>query len=279
MTLSARNFVFKAGMVVSLLFLVMCIIITINTAPLLASMENDIPAFRRSAGIFQALFGRFLDERLLAVNACLLALAAYSFLSVLLIYHFFEKTQSPEILFVALFAFSFSPEMLRMLIPLGEIHEIPSLYSLMASRIILFSRHFGLFSLFAASLIAAGYETQFQRNVIIFITVTALVVALGVPVDTQRWDSGLNMLSGYAPMLRLIEGGTILITAISFFIASWSRSSRGFIFIGTGSVLALLGRNILLNADAWAALFPGLLLLAFGTWLISINLHKIYLWL
>ena len=281
MTLSARNFVFKAGIVISLLSLVMCVIVTIQTAPLFVSMEEDAVSqiTRRSEGVFQLLFGQFLNTRLMAVNVCILVLALFSFLSVFLIYHFFEKTQSPEILYVVFFALSLSPEMFRLLLPLGQVYEIPSLYSLMASRIILFFRHFGLFSLFTASIIAAGYEMQRQRAVIMCILVPSLIIALGVPIDTHRWDSSLNMLYGYIPIIRLIEACAFFFTASSFFIAGWSRSSRGFTFIGAGSLIAILGRNILINADAWAALFPGLALLALGTWLICVNLHKIYLWL
>jgi hypothetical protein len=149
----------------------------------------------------------------------------------------------------------------------------------MAARVILFARHFGIFSLFAAGVFASGYEARRQHNVIIFVVAVALFIALGVPVDTQTWDSSLSMVYGYAPMLRLIETGTFLITAASFFIAAWSRRSREFIFIGAGSVLAFLGRNILLSADTWAALPIGLALLAISTWLMCTNLHKMYLWL
>jgi hypothetical protein len=40
-----------------------------------------------------------------------------------------------------------------------------------------------------------------------------------------------------------------------------------------------LGRAILLTADSWAGPATGLVFLAFGTWLICTNLHKVYLWL
>jgi hypothetical protein len=149
----------------------------------------------------------------------------------------------------------------------------------MAARVILFARHIGIFSRFAAGVFASGYEARRQRNVIMFVVVVALFIALGVPVDTQTWDSSLSMVYGYAPMLRLIETGTFLITAASFFIAAWSRRSREFIFIGAGSVLAFLGRNILLSADTWAALPLGMVLIAVSTWLMCTNLHKMYLWL
>jgi hypothetical protein len=87
------------------------------------------------------------------------------------------------------------------------------------------------------------------------------------------------MINGYVSLFRLIEIVTFLITTISFFIAVWSRGSFEFVYIGIGSALVFLGRNILLNADIWAGLPTGLLFLTAGTWLICTKLHKVYLWL
>jgi hypothetical protein len=277
MTLSNRNAVFKAGIVLSFLCLVLAIAALPMTVPAYADMEAGIAV--RSEGFFQVLLGQPFEARLLAVHLAVLSLALYSLLSITLIYFFFEKTQSPEILFVAFFAASLSLEVLRLILPLGLIHEIPSLYLLVASRIILFGRYFGIFSLFAASVHAAGYQSQQQRNAIMIVVAAALFVALGSPIDTQTWDSSLTMPSGYTEMFRLVDVGILVITAASFFIAALPRGSREFIFIGAGSVLALLGRNILLGADTWAGLPTGLLLLAVGTWLVCTRLHRIYLWL
>jgi len=240
-------------------------------------MEQEIA--RRSGGLFQILAGKWFATNLLAVHWCVAGLVLYSFLSIILIYFFFEKTQSPEILFVVFFAASFAPEALRLLLPLSRVYEIPSLYLLMASRVTLFGRYFGIFSLFTASIYAVGFKAQKQRNVVLIIAVITLIITLGVPIDTETWDSGLNMIRGYVSMFRLIEVGAFLIITLSFFIAAWLYSSREFVFIGMGSVLAIMGRHILLNADTWAALPIGLSLLTVGTWLICTKLHKIYLWL
>jgi hypothetical protein len=277
MTLSDRNNIFKAGIGLSFLFLIICFAASIKTVPVYPLMESEITL--RSKGVLQAFIGKFFDPKLLAVHCNILVLVLYSFTTMIFIYYFFEKTKSPEILFVVFFAASFSIEALRLIIPLGRVYDYPSLYTLAVSRIILFGRFFGVFSLFTASIYGVGYEMQRQRYVVTIITVTSLLIAMGIPIDTQTWDSGLNMVIGYDRMFALINAGTFLITAISFFIAAWSRGQRGYIFIGAGSALVFLGRNILLNADTWAGLPLGLPLLAFGTWLICTNLHRIYLWL
>jgi hypothetical protein len=240
-------------------------------------MENDIS--HRPESIFQALAGKFFDVNLLAAHWCIITLVMYSLVSIVLIFYFFEKTLSPEIFFVVLFAASFAPEALRLVLPMGWVYEIPLLYALMASRTILFGRYFGIFSLFTASVYAVGFKAHKQHDVVMIITVITLIITIGVPVDNEIWDSALNMHIGYHSVLRLIEVGTFLITTMSFFIAAWLRSSREFIFIGTGSALVFLGRHILLNADTWAALPAGFLFLTVGTWFICTRLHKLYLWL
>jgi hypothetical protein len=277
MTLSDRNNIFKAGIILSFLSLCICIAASLKAIPVYALMETEIT--HRSEGMLLAFVEKFFNAKLLAVHCGILVLVLYSFLTIIINFYFFEKTKSPEILFVVFFAASFSLEALRLIIPLGRVYDFPLLYALTASRVILFGRFFGIFSLFTASIYGTGYEMQRQRYVIIIITVTSLLIAMGIPIDTQTWDSGLNMVIGYTNMFRLIDAGTFLITAISFFIAAWSRGPRGYIFIGVGSVLVFLGRNILLNADTWAGLPIGIPLLAVGTWLICTNLHRIYLWL
>jgi uncharacterized membrane protein len=275
MTLSARNLIFRLGTILSFLCLLICIIASIKAVSLYPSMEEEIT--HRSGGIFQAFTGTFFDTNLLAVHCGIVGMVLFSFFSLILIYFFFEKTQSPEIFFVIFFAASCSFEALRFILPLERIYEIPSLYLLMASRIVLFCRYFGIFSLFTASVYAVGFKAQKQRNVMMLITVTTLIITVGVPIDTEAWNSSLTMVYGYSSLLKLVETGTFFLTAISFFIAAWSRSSREFAFIGAGSALVFLGRNILLNADTWAGL-TGLLFLIIGAWLICTMLHKIYLW-
>lgn len=277
MTLSDRNNIFKAGIAISSLCLLIVIAGSFRAIPVYRIMEPEVS--RRSLTVFRLIIGKYLPIKLLAVHICILILVLYSFLSVILIYYYFEKTQSPEILFIVLFAASFAPEALRLILPLSRVYEIPSLYLLMSSRIILTGRYFGIFSLFTASLFAVGYRTQQQSTIIIIIVIATLIIALGVPIDTQSWDSSLTMVNGYISMFRLIESGIFLITTVTFFIAAWSRGSREFAFIGAGSVLVFLGRNILLSTDTWAGPPIGLAFLAAGTWLICTKLHKVYLWL
>jgi hypothetical protein len=148
-----------------------------------------------------------------------------------------------------------------------------------ASRILLFGRYFGLFSLFAASVCAAGMEMQKQGNIIFILAIAALVIALSIPIDGLSWDSSLSLMYGYASMFKMVEIGIILITMVSFFVSAYTRGSREYVLIGIGSLFVSLGRNLLLGADTWLTPLPGLLLLGLGAWFICNQLHKVYLWL
>jgi hypothetical protein len=203
----------------------------------------------------------------------------YALITMIFVYYFFEKTQSPEILFFAFFVVSFAFEALRVMVPLRVIKDLPSLYLLLGSRVMLFARFFGIFSLFAASVYAAGLGEQKQGNIVFIIAIAAMIIALGVPIDSLTWDSSLMMLCGYNSMLKMTEAGIVLITILSFFISAYSRGSREYIFIGIGALLVFWGRAVLLSADTWITPLPGLLLLAGGTWIICDQLHRVYLWL
>ena len=278
MTLSERNIVFKTGMVITFLSLLVCIAASVLIIPLYEKMGSEITHYSNS--LFRTFSGNFLNSNLLAAHICIMVLVLFSFLSIIFIYYFFEKTQSGEILFVYFFSASFTFEILRLILPIIQVYEIPSMYLLGAFRIIFFGRYFGIFSLFVASVFAVGYKSQGLRYLIILILVVTLIIAFGIPVDTDtgKLDSSLNMIKGYASLISLIEMGTFLITTINFFIAVWIRSNREFVFVGIGSVLVFLGRGILLSADNWLGPPLGLACLAAGTWLICANLHKIYLW-
>jgi hypothetical protein len=276
MTLLVRNIYFRAGICLSLLALVTTLSLSFIIFPAYPQVGA---AAIRSAGLFQSLISYFSAAHPYASFVTMLSLVLYAFITMILIYYFFEKTQSPEILFFALFVISFAFEALRVMVPLAAVHKLPGIYLVMSYRGLLIARYFGVFSLFAASVYAAGLGEQKQGNIVFIIAIAAMIIALGVPVDGLAWDSSLMMISGYTSMLKMVEVGIALITAVSFFISAYSRGSREYIFIGIGSLLAFLGRSVLLTADTWITPLPGLALLAAGTWIICVQLHRVYLWL
>jgi hypothetical protein len=277
MTLSERNVYFKTGIFLASAALLAMIIAAFIIAPVIPGVIDE--AARRSPGIFQSLIGHFFEPALYASFISIIGAVLYSLIGIVLIYYFFEKTPSPEILFFGFFVISLAVEALRIIVPINEINNFPSVYLRMAFRVLLFGRYFGLFSLFAGSVYAAGLEEQKQRNIIGIIAVAALVIALGVPIDTLSWDTGFSLINGYISMFRMVEAGVFVTTIASFFISALSRGTKEYTAVGIGAFLVLAGRNILLTGDTWISPLPGIILLGIGTWLICTQLHKVYLWL
>ena len=276
MTLSERNAFFKAGIALCAVFTLLIIAASFVVVPVYPTMEENT---RRPAGVFQVFISRFLKVDYLAVHSSVAMAVLFSIAGIILIYSFFEQTSAAEILYIAFFTVSLSFEAIRLIMPLSLIYAIPSFYILIALRVLLFARYFGIFSLFTASVFAAGLEVQNNRNIILIIFIAALVITFSVPIDTQNWDTSLNMVNGYISMFRLIEAAAFITTVISFFIAVNVRGSKDYAYIGFGVMLALIGRNLLLGADNWVCPVPGILLLSIGTWFVCSKLHKIHLWL
>jgi len=276
MTLSERNTFFKAGIIFCSVCTLLLLAASFFTIPEYSKMEENP---RRPAGIFQFLTGLFLGNDYYAVHSSLILLVLFSLAGIILILYFFERTSAPEILYIAFFTISLSFELIRLILPLYLIFSFPIIYVKAASQVLLFARYFGIFSLFAASICAAGLDVQKTRNVIFVIFIAALLIVFGVPVDILNWDTSLNMVNGYSSLFRMIELTAYLITMISFLIAAKIKDSKEYNYVAIGIILALFGRNILLSADNWISPVSGILLLSFGTWFLCSKLHKIHLWL
>jgi hypothetical protein len=241
--------------------------------------ELTAAAVKRVPGLFQQAAAYFFDAAPLTPFATVVASVAYTLAVSILIYFFFEKTQSPEILFFGLFTLSFAFEALRFMLPLKELYGFSGVFLILGARILFLGRFFGILSLFASSLYAAGFDLQKQGTVVIAIAIAALIVSLGLPIDGFSWDTNLVMVSGYTVILRLAETGILVISVTSFFVAAYIRGSREYLVVGLGAFLVFAGRDLLINADTWLTPVPGFVMLCAGTWLISAKLHQVYLWL
>jgi len=276
MTLSERNTFFKVGIVFCAFCALLILAASFLAIPLYPKMGEDVP---RPSKVFQFITGKIAEHDFIAVHVSLALSVIFSLVGIILIHSFFERTSAPEILYIAIFTISFAFEALRLILPLQILFNLPSLYVLMAFRVLLFARFFCLFALFAASICASGLEVQKVRNVILIIVIAALIITMGVPIDVLNWDTSLNVVNGYNSMFRMIELVTFLTIAIGFLIAAKNKGSKEYNFAAIGVMTALAGRNILLNTDNWLGSALGILLLSFGTWFLCSKLHKIHLWL
>ena len=276
MTLSVRNNYFRGGIFLAALSLGLTVAgghLAFSALP-----EAAASAALRSRGMLFGLIEGLFEASASVPFWTILGSVVYSFIGIILIFYFFEKTSSPEILFIGCFVISLSLELVRIAIPLKSVFPFPSMYLITASKVLLFGRYFGLFSLFAAGVYAAGLDIQKQQNIFFLTVLAALIIAWDVPVDYAVWNSTFVLSYGYSSLFYMAETGILIITIVTFIISAYTRSSRRYIHIGIGIFLAFTGRNILLNSDTWITPVPGFLLLSVGTWFICSRLHRMYLW-
>jgi hypothetical protein len=277
MTLNTRNGFLSAGIVFSLLMLIALVISSWWALPGYPLMSAK--AAERAQGLFLHYLARFVPAAPYApyVSSCIMCFFAP--LALVLIKRLFEKTQAPEMPFIAFFCFSFCLEGFQILLPLGLRFNLPGIFLTMAYRVQLLGRCFGLYSLFIAGVLAAGLQVKHYLMLIIVCLATALMVALGIPVDSNAWDTSLDMINGYQGIVHLSDMAVIIITVLSFLVASRTRDSREYRWTALGAVMVFVGRECLIRADTWLLPLPGFVLLLCGAWFMGSSIHKIYLWL
>jgi len=277
MTLSIRNIFFRGGIIIAALSL---ILVALGGYFAYSAFPGaTASAAFRPGGITQKLASGFAEPSSYVPLWTMLGATAYSFVSIILIHHFFEKTQSPEILFIGLFVISLTFEFARLIIPLKAVFHIPPFLSIAASRVLFFGRCFGIFSLFASGVYAAGLDAQKQQSFLLMLILAAMVIAFNVPMDTFVWDSTFMVWTSYRFMFSVVDATVLALTIASFLVSAFTRGSKSYVLIGIGAFLAFAGRSILINSDTIVTVLPGLIILSAGTWCICARLHLEYLWL
>jgi hypothetical protein len=202
-------------------------------------------------------------QRLVAL-AGMSSLLVFAFLANLGVRKLYRRTDSAELLFLMLFCASLCLEAWR----LGNL-VFPALgYSrylnLVVTRLVLFSRFFGLMCLVIASLYAVGLK-YVQYSVLIGGTVVLAFALAGVlPLDTSLYEPTflykLGDRQGYL-FVRLILA---LLTVVNFAVAARFRRSRRFAVAAAATVLMILGRELLLHGIAPLPVVAGTAALSAG---------------
>ncbi|MFA6507381.1 MAG: hypothetical protein WCT14_14880 [Treponemataceae bacterium] len=277
MTLPTRNRILIATFVATVPAIVT---IVVSYPELVKAVFAALPkADHRAKGLIEGLSILVFKPSAWALLISLPVCCVYAAGTIAMLYYSFEKTQAPEILFFAFFAFSFLGETFRMAIPIAFAREWPPAIVVYAARIIAFGRFAGVLSLFAAGVYANGLDFQKHGRVIIIIAVAALTIATGIPIDGLTYDASFTPLSGYRFMLDLTELSIALFAVLSFFVAAYVKSAREIYAASLGILFVTIGRDFVLRGDSWAAALIGGVLLFGGTWLFAVKIHRYYLWL
>ena len=277
MTLSVRNNILKVGIGLSAIFL--CFVLYGGYLAFDAFPGAAASSIQRANGIVPVLSISQAEPSAYVPFWAAVVVSGFSFFSLILIYYFFGKTQSPEIFFIALFVFSLAFEIVRVAVPLRMVYSFPASYLINTAKILFFCRCFGLFALFTASVYAAGMDAQKQQILFIPLVLASLLFAMNVSEDVLVWNSTFVLWNGYKAVISKAEMSIIAVTVLTFFISAYTSGFKNYLFVGIGTLFAFLGRDILINSDNWITPIPGLVFLVFGVWFACSHLRKVYLWL
>jgi hypothetical protein len=211
-----------------------------------------------------------------AVLLSLFIFLVYVSVSVYYLFVQFEKTQSTEIIFFALFLFGCLTESIRLFVPIFNLWHSLSTLLIFTGRIVLFGRTLAPLALLFDAVFSGTEQRQYvERNLVILIVVS-IMMALLIPLDTAvvlpnccvRWGEGRAFL-----IVRIL---ILVVTAISLFINSFTMGNKEKAPYGFLALAA--GYEVCCYASSYPAVTTGGVLLFAGTAVYLGSLHRQYLW-
>lgn len=275
MTLSARNKLLMTVFVTAILFIIATAIIT-ATAFILH--KPAVPAdTERLFGILDA--NPVAGYNFAAAFGSAVVLVLYMAVAICLVYVNFEKTQSAEIIYFALFLVGTMLEGIRIWLPAYNIWTTFSSVYILLGRFLFFGRMLATLALIFLVLLSINQNAhqEAERNTLIIAT-TAGVFAWIVPVDTMTIPSNCAVRFGYERLFIALSSMCFAAAFVAMRNQSRSVDSREYRTASNGYITLIAGYLMLTQADSILSLGAGTLLLVLGTVVFLSNLHRYYMW-
>ncbi len=202
---------------------------------------------------------------------------AYVSLTSLIIYHSFEKTQAPDMIFFLLFLFACLCDSSRLLVPAFRLSGSFSLFLLKLGNLHLFARLLAPLALMGTTVMSTDdFRQNTDRNSIILVII-AMFFAEMIPLNTSVILPNFCISYGYENAIRGFCGLTALVSAISLFRTNSKNEYKQIMTIGF--ILLCFGYSLIFCCYSILALAAGVLLLGSGTYIYLNEVHKHYLWI
>ena len=204
-------------------------------------------------------------------------LLVYICITTLIIYHSFEKTQAPDIVFFLLFLVACLCDSSRLIVPVFRISGTFSLFLLKIGNIHLFARLLAPLALMGNTvMISDEFRQSTDRNCIILIIISMFFAEI-IPLNTAVILPNFGISYGYVKAIRWFSFLICLVSTISLFFTNKKNEYKqimtiGFIMLCIGYTLIFYCYNIITLAGA-------ILLLGSGTYHYLNEVHKHYLWI
>ena len=270
MTIKTRNYFFLALVIVFSVFLLAASAMLGYSVYSGTLTRPDIFPAGRIAGFYAKGYS------FIATLSSIFIFALYALLAVIYLYIQFEKTQSTEVIFFALFLIGCFAETVRLCVPFFNLWHELSVFLLFIGRAVLFARTLAPTALlFDAVFSGTEARQHVERNLVILIVLSVMISML-MPLNTAvvlpnfciKWGSG----KAFIAIRALILAAAIL----SLFINARSLGTKDASPFGFAALA--FGYEISCYATSYAAAAAGGILLFGGTAVYLKSLHRKYLW-
>lgn len=226
-----------------------------------------------SKGLSQTLLFRYFP---VCVYAGIFMLMIYTCVTTLIIYHSFEKTQAPDIIFFLLFLLACLCDTSRLLVPAFKLSGTFSLFLVKIGNIHLFARLLAPLALMGNTVLSTeDFRQNTDRNCIVLIIVS-LFFAEMIPLNTAVILPNFCISYGYEKAIRIFSFFTCIVSALSLFRTNQKNGYKQIMTLGF--ILLCLGFTVIFYCYNIFTLITGTLLLGGGSYLYLNEVHKHYLW-
>ena len=274
MTIKSRNRILLIFFAVSLLLL-----ITTLGQFIFAALHSGITPPENTVRTIEAFdnAGPFKYD-FKAVIIGIFAFSIYVSSVSIIIYANFEKTQSIEIIYFALFLLGCLTESIRILLAEFDLWQTYSKLLITAGKIIIAGRILTPLSLFFAGTFSETSQRQnVERNIILLIVVS---IGLGFlyPLNTLETTSTCAVLWAYPKLFVTVRIFIFLSAIACMFFNAITNNSKEMLRSTIGCILLIIGYLFLISCDCYFNLSFGAALMIAGTFLYLRSVHLIYMW-
>ena len=204
-------------------------------------------------------------------------LMIYICVTTFIIYHSFEKTQAPDIVFFLLFLVACLCDTSRLMVPMFQVSGSFSLFMLRIGNITLFARLLAPLALMGNTvMITDDFRQSTDRNCIILIIVSMFFAEL-IPLNTAIVLPNFCISYGYEKAIRWFCFLTCLVSTIALFQTNKKNEYKQIMTLGF--ILLCIGYSLIFYCFNIANLAAGIIFLGGGTYLYLTEVHKHYLWI
>ncbi|MCQ2604289.1 MAG: hypothetical protein MJ215_04510 [Spirochaetia bacterium] len=200
----------------------------------------------------------------------------FSFFSVYFIKKFFIRNTRAEVFFFVIFLLSLSFDGVRSIIFIFQLLVKPDIYSVYLSRILIFGKMMGVFSLLCFSMMNIETEYKPFATLCSFALIISFFIAAIVPLSPVRAASSV-----YLPGQMIFRNSIILLMFIIILTLIFNylqNRNWEYLNLAVSILLIFIGSWILFFTISYLWAFLGMCFLTTGTIFVTYRIHKLYLW-